>query len=89
MATTARFLDAGMSARDEHGLVHEVERFPRLHLTQDHLLESAGFTWCMQFFTWVDGPRWHPPSDQIEGRFEQTSDPPTCLYCVIHPAEYI
>lgn len=89
MATNARSLGVGMNARDEHGLVHEVEKFPELSPTYEYQLEKAGFTWCMQLFTWADGPRWHPPSDQVEGRLEQTSDPPTCLYCVIHPTEFI
>lgn len=78
-----------MNARDEYGIVHEVDKQPKTHADNENHLVQGGFTWCMQFFTWVDGPRWHPPSDQVEGRFERVDEHPTCLTCVIHPAGYI
>ena len=86
MAAVPRSLGVGMNARDEHGLVHEVDKFP---LEQYGVVARAGFTWCMWLFTWTNGPRYHPTSDQVEGRLEQTEDHPTCLECVIHPDGYI
>lgn len=71
-----------MNARDEHAVVHEVERHPQFHSANEHHITHAGFTWCMEFFTWLDGPRWHPPTDSVEGRFEKTDDPATCLLCI-------
>jgi len=73
------------NARDEHGIVHEIEFGPTYHAANPNHITKAGFTWCMAFFTWVDGPRWHPPTDGIEGRFEKTDEHATCLECIGTP----
>jgi hypothetical protein len=71
-----------VNARGPDGLVHEVEKYPQLHSANPNHVTHAGFTWCMEFFTWVDGPRFHVPADSVEARFEKTEDAPNCLGCV-------
>lgn len=82
MPMVHRAYGEGVNARDEHGVVHDVERQPRYDPVDGQHVVSAGFTWCMWLFTWRDGPRWHPPTDTLEGRFEKTEDAPNCLECV-------
>lgn len=71
-----------MNARDDNGLVHEVDKYPKTHPINEAHLTQAGFTWCMIFFSWVGGPRFHPISDTVESRLAQTEDHPTCLECI-------
>lgn len=71
-----------MNARSDDGLVHEIEKLPKLHPANEHHVTQAGFTWCMLFFTWIDGPRFHVPADGCEARLEKTEDVPTCLECI-------
>ncbi len=71
-----------VNARDADGLVHSCERFPELHAANAAHCTAPGFTWCMAIFTWVDGPRFHPVTDEIELRLERTSEHVTCFECI-------
>jgi len=71
-----------VNARCEDGLVHSCEKHPTLHPANRDHCTRAGFTWCLIFFTWIDGPRFHPESDNVESRLTKTDDFVTCIACL-------
>lgn len=77
-------MDPTTNARSDDGLVHGCERLPAFAPATVYTaaVRAAGFTWCMLFFTWKDGPRFHPPEDGAESRLERTSDHVTCFKCM-------
>lgn len=70
------------NARSEDGLVHSLEKTVVTHPANDQHVVQAGFTWCLVYFTWKGGPRYHSPGDNIERKLEPTDDPVTCLKCM-------
>lgn len=70
-------------ALDEDGVVHSLEKTPIYSTKHGYTqVDKAGFTWCMLFFTWKDGPRLHPLFDRAELQLTQTLEHPTCLTCI-------
>jgi hypothetical protein len=70
------------NVRCSDGLVHSCELEPKTHPANDAHVTKAGYTWCMMFFTWRDGPRFYPLEDGAEYRLERTDAHVTCFRCI-------